>query len=120
MDTAVGRADADAVPRGEPAGTVLKVVEVIGTSGASVDDAIRSAVRTASATIRHIRSADLMWTRAVVGADGGVESFEATCRITFRGGTRRGPAARQRRGPTGRSRGRTLSIATRRKADGHH
>jgi dodecin len=44
----------------EPANTVYKVVEVIGTSTVSWEDAAKNAVETASRTVRDLRIAEVV------------------------------------------------------------
>jgi flavin-binding protein dodecin len=62
---------------------VYKLVEVVGTSDAGVDDAIRTAVATASKSIRHIDWFEVVETRGhVVG--GAVAHFQVTLKIGFR------------------------------------
>ena len=46
----------------EPANTVYKVVEVIGTSTVSWEDAAKNAVETASRTLRDLRIAEVVKT----------------------------------------------------------
>ena len=62
---------------------VYKVVEVVGTSGKGIDDAIRNAIETAAKTIRHIDWFEVIETRGHV-ADGKVAHFQVALKIGFR------------------------------------
>ena len=61
---------------------VYKVVEIVGTSPASVDEAIRNAVARASQTIRNIGWFEVTDTRGHV-EDGKVAHFQVTLKIGF-------------------------------------
>ncbi len=62
---------------------VYKLVEVVGTSTAGTDEAIRNAVETAARTVRHIDWFEVVETRGhVVG--GKVEHFQVTLKVGFR------------------------------------
>jgi dodecin len=61
---------------------VYKVIEIVGTSEISTDEAIRSAVAKASETIREIGWCEVIATRAhVVG--GKVKHFQVTVKLGF-------------------------------------
>lgn len=61
---------------------VYRVIEVVGSSATSSDDAIRTALDRASATIRDIRWFKVIETRGHVG-DGAVCHFQVTLKIGF-------------------------------------
>ena len=61
---------------------VYKVVEVVGTSPASVDDAIRGAIERASSTLRNIGWFEVVETRGHV-EDGKVRHFQVTLKVGF-------------------------------------
>lgn len=61
---------------------VYRVIEVVGSSATSSDDAIRTALDRASATIRDIRWFKVIETRGHVG-DGEVCHFQVTLKIGF-------------------------------------
>jgi dodecin len=61
---------------------VYKVIEIVGSSEAGVDDAIRTAIARASETIRHIRWFEVVETRGHVEA-GAVRHFQVTLKIGF-------------------------------------
>ena len=62
---------------------VYKLVEVTGSSSESIDDAIRTAVARASATLRHVEWFEVVETRGHV-RDGAVAHFQVTLKIGFR------------------------------------
>jgi dodecin len=62
---------------------VYKLVEVVGTSSAGIDDAIRNAIETAAKTIRHIDWFEVVETRGHV-VDGKVAHFQVALKIGFR------------------------------------
>ena len=62
---------------------VYKLVELVGSSTTSTDDAIRNAVETAAKTLRHIDWFEVMETRGHV-ADGKVAHFQVTLKLGFR------------------------------------
>ena len=68
---------------GEVAGGVVKVIELVGSSDSSFSDAVRNAVRTASATIRQIRGVDVVSSSATVGPDGEIAVYKVDCKIAF-------------------------------------
>ena len=64
-------------------GTVYRVTEVIGTSSNSWEDAARSAVRTASGTLRDLRIAEITKLDVKV-EDGKVTQFRARLALSFK------------------------------------
>ena len=62
---------------------VYKLVEVVGTSSTSTDDAIHNAITTAAKTIRHIDWFEVVKTSGHV-VDGQVAHFQVTLKIDFR------------------------------------
>jgi len=62
---------------------VFRVTEVVGTSNESVGDAIRTAIKTASKTVRHLGWFEVGEIRGSI--DGGeVTEFQVTVKIGFR------------------------------------
>jgi len=59
-----------------------KVVEVVGSSEASIDDAIRGAVAKAAETIRHLDWFQVVETRGHI-VDGKVAHFQVTLKLGF-------------------------------------
>ena len=62
---------------------VYKLVEVVGSSATSTDDAIRRAIETAAVTLRHIDWFEVTETRGHV-VDGKVAHFQVTVKVGFR------------------------------------
>jgi dodecin len=62
---------------------VYRLSEIVGSSTTSVDDAIRSAVRKASRTVRNIEWFQTQEIRGQV-VDGDVTYFQVTMKIGFR------------------------------------
>ena len=60
-----------------------KLIELVGSSPSSTDDAIRNAIRKASATVKHIAWFQVVETRGHV-MDGNVAHFQVTLKIGFR------------------------------------
>jgi dodecin len=64
-------------------GHVYKMLELVGSSTTSSDDAIRNAIETAAKTVRHIDWFEVVETRGHV--DGGkIAHFQVTLKIGFR------------------------------------
>ena len=70
----------------EPANTVYKVVEVIGTSTVSWEDAAKNAVETASRTLRDLRIAEVVKTDLKV-VNGKVLAFRTRVLLSFKYGS---------------------------------
>ncbi len=62
---------------------VYRLSEIVGSSPTSVDDAIRTAIRKASQTVRNIEWFETQEIRGQV-ADGGVAYFQVTVKLGFR------------------------------------
>jgi len=61
---------------------VYKVVELVGSSETSVDDAIKSAVQRAGETLRNLRWFEVVQTRGHVD-EGEVRYFQVTLKVGF-------------------------------------
>ena len=61
---------------------VYRIIEVVGTSNKSSDDAIRAAIERASATVRGIRWFEVVETRGHV-EDGAIRHFQVTLKLGF-------------------------------------
>lgn len=70
----------------EPANTVYKVVEVIGTSTVSWEDAAKNAVETASRTLRDLRIAEVVKTDLKV-VNGKVLAYRTRVLLSFKYGS---------------------------------
>ena len=66
--------------------SVYKVVEVIGTSTQSWDDAAKKAVETAGRTLRDLRIAEVVKTDLTV-KDGKVQTYRARVLLSFKYGS---------------------------------
>lgn len=62
---------------------VYKLVELVGSSASSTDDAIRNAIETAGKTLRRIDWFEVISTRGHV-VDGRVAHFQVTLKVGFR------------------------------------
>ena len=62
---------------------VYKIVELVGTSTASTDDAIQRAIDTAAKTVRHIDWFEVIQTRGHV-VDGKVAHYQVSLKVGFR------------------------------------
>lgn len=66
------------------AGSVYRVIEVIGTSSESWEDAAATAVSTASKSVRDLRVAEVTKLDVTVGSDGKIESYRARLDLSFK------------------------------------
>ena len=62
---------------------VSKVVELVGTSKAGVDDAIHTAIARASATLRNLRWFEVVQVRGAVSDGGKVDHYQVTLKAGF-------------------------------------
>ena len=62
--------------------SVIKVVELIGTSAESWDHAVKQVVKEAYGSLRHIRGVDLVKQTAHV-QDGKITEYRATVNVAF-------------------------------------
>ena len=62
--------------------SVYKIIEIVGSSATSIEDAIQGAIVRASSTIREIRWFEVKETRGHV-EDGRVAHYQVTLRIGF-------------------------------------
>jgi flavin-binding protein dodecin len=62
---------------------VVRVIEVVGSSPNSFSDAVRTAVKTASRTLRHIRGVEVISSNADVDDDGNLTLYKVNCKIAF-------------------------------------
>jgi dodecin len=66
--------------------TVYKVIEVVGTSSQSWEDAAKNAVETAGRTLRDLRVAEVVKTDMTV-KDGKVQVYRARVQLSFKYGS---------------------------------
>lgn len=62
--------------------TVVKVIELLGSSTKSWEDAADNAVKKALATVREVKSADVIGFKAKV-ADGKITEYRAHLKVAF-------------------------------------
>lgn len=71
-----------AMERSAMSNHVYKVVELVGSSPASIDDAIKTAIERAGKTLRNIRWFEVIETRGHV-EDGKVHHFQVKLKVGF-------------------------------------
>ena len=64
--------------------SVYKVVELVGTSTTSWEEAAKSAVSTASESLRHLRIAEVSELDMSLGEDGTVKEYRAKVKVSFK------------------------------------
>ena len=67
----------------ERTGGVVKVIELVGSSGSSFSDAVRQAVKTASKSVRNIQGVEVLGSNATVGSNGELENYKVHCKVAF-------------------------------------
>lgn len=72
--------------KGRSADSVYKVVEVIGTSATSWEEAAKNAVETAAGTLRDLRVAEIVKMDMTV-EDGKVRAYRARVLVSFKYGS---------------------------------
>ncbi len=61
---------------------VYKVIELVGTSPKSIDDAIQTAITRASATLKHLRWFEVVQTRGHLD-NGKIGHYQVTLKVGF-------------------------------------
>lgn len=61
---------------------IYRVIELVGTSEDSIEDAIQSAVKRASRTLRHLRWFEVLRTSGHI-SDGAVQHYQVTLKVGF-------------------------------------
>lgn len=61
---------------------IYRVIQIVGSSEKSVDDAIQRAVSRASQTLRHLRWFEVVETRGHID-DGKIQHYQVTLKIGF-------------------------------------
>jgi flavin-binding protein dodecin len=64
--------------------SVYKVIEVIGTSKTSWEDAAKNAIELAGEHLRELRVAEVMAQDLVISADGKVEAYRTKLSVSFK------------------------------------
>jgi dodecin len=65
-------------------GSVYKVIEIVGTSSDSWEEATRSAITTASSTLRDLRVAEVIRQDVTIGEDGQPDEFRIRLSVSFK------------------------------------
>jgi flavin-binding protein dodecin len=65
------------------AGSVVKIIELVGSSPNSFSDAVRNAVKTASRTLRNIKGVDVVSSSADVDDNGDLVNYKVDVKIAF-------------------------------------
>jgi dodecin len=61
---------------------IYKVIELVGSSPTSVEDAVQAAVARAGQTVRNLRWFEILETRGQI-ADGKVQHYQVTLKVGF-------------------------------------
>jgi flavin-binding protein dodecin len=61
----------------------VKVIEIMGASDVSWEDAVKNAVKSATRTISDVRGVDVVGWTAQIGSDGEITEYHANCKIAF-------------------------------------
>jgi flavin-binding protein dodecin len=61
-----------------------KIIEMVGSSNKSSDDAIKNAIGRAAETVRNLDWFEVVETRGSINKKGGVTAFQVTLKIGFR------------------------------------
>jgi flavin-binding protein dodecin len=64
--------------------SVYKIIEIVGTSETSWEDATTSAVATAAKTLRDLRVAEVVEQDATINEDGTIDQFRVRLSISFK------------------------------------
>ena len=65
-------------------GSVYKVIEIVGTSTESWEDATRAAITTASGSLRDLRVAEVVRQDVTIGDDGQPDEFRVRLSVSFK------------------------------------
>ena len=65
-------------------GSVYKVIEIVGTSDNSWEDAARGAIATASSTLRDLRVAEVIRQDVTIGEDGAPDEYRIRLSVSFK------------------------------------
>lgn len=64
--------------------SVYKVIEIVGTSDASWEDATASAVATAAKTLRDLRVAEVTEQDVTINDDGSIDQYRSRLSLSFK------------------------------------
>ena len=62
----------------------VKIIEVIGSSDHSWEDAVKNAIKSAAKTLRQLVGADVQSWTAKIGPDSQITEYHATVKIAFK------------------------------------
>ncbi|MCB0882499.1 MAG: dodecin domain-containing protein [Thermoleophilia bacterium] len=65
-------------------GSVYKVIEIVGTSESSWEDAAATAISTAGKTLRDLRIAEVVSQDVVISDSGAAESYRVKLSVSFK------------------------------------
>jgi len=65
-------------------GSVYKVIEIVGTSETSWEDAASGAIARASATLRDLRIAEVVRQDVTIGEDGQPDEYRVRLNVSFK------------------------------------
>ena len=65
-------------------GSVYRIVDVVGTSTTSWDDAAKEAVKTAAGSLRDLRVAEVEKLDVTIGDNGEIDLFRARLQLSFK------------------------------------
>ncbi|CAN5187684.1 dodecin family protein [soil metagenome] len=63
--------------------SVVKIIELVGSSPNSFSEAVKNAVKTASQSVRNIQGVEVIGSTADVGADGELSLYKVHCKVAF-------------------------------------
>ncbi|NLN19772.1 MAG: dodecin domain-containing protein [Firmicutes bacterium] len=63
--------------------SVIKVIELVGQSDTSWEDAVRQAIKAAAKTVRHIRGVEVLNFTAQTDENGNISSYRANVHLAF-------------------------------------
>ncbi len=61
----------------------VKIIEVMGSSETSWEEAVKGAVASATRTLSAVRGVDVVGWTAKIGPDGDIVEYHADCKIAF-------------------------------------
>ncbi len=62
---------------------MAKIIELVGTSPTSFDDAVKRAAAEAAKTLHGLRGIEVTGMTARLGEGGRIEEYRATCKVAF-------------------------------------
>ena len=62
----------------------IKIIEIMGSSAGGWEDAVRTAVRSATRTLDEVTGVDVISWTAKVGPEGTITAYHADCKVAFK------------------------------------